>query len=159
MSTARPRRRQALVGLLFALLAHDRELYQHRESTIMHATTKSSRPAHPTLVTGAVGRVGAVGQTIAELLLKQGKALRAMVRNEDERPQALRDRRTDVVVGNLNGTQCRCETQQLNSLVLGTLGALDPRYRRFLQHWEWKTRKWHPGRRSVLPRDGHDVFL
>ena len=44
-----------------------------------------------TLVTGAAGRVGAVGRTITELLLKQGKAVRAMVRNEDQRANALRD--------------------------------------------------------------------
>jgi len=47
--------------------------------------------AIPILVTGAAGRVGAVGRTVTELLLKQGKAVRAMVRNEDERAQALRD--------------------------------------------------------------------
>jgi nucleoside-diphosphate-sugar epimerase len=46
--------------------------------------------ANPILVTGAAGRVGAVGRTVTELLLKQGKAVRAMVRNEDERAQALR---------------------------------------------------------------------
>ena len=40
---------------------------------------------NPILVTGAAGRVGAVGRTVTELLLKQGKAVRAMVRNEDER--------------------------------------------------------------------------
>jgi uncharacterized protein YbjT (DUF2867 family) len=57
--------------------------------------------AHPVLVTGAAGRVGGVGRTIAELLLKQGKAVRAMVRNEDERAQALRDKGAEVVVGNL----------------------------------------------------------
>jgi uncharacterized protein YbjT (DUF2867 family) len=67
----------------------------------MHATTKSSRPTHPILVTGAAGRVGAVGRTITEMLLKQGKAVRAMVRNEDERAQALRDMGAEVVVGNL----------------------------------------------------------
>ncbi len=44
---------------------------------------------NPILVTGAAGRVGAVGRTVTELLLKQGKAVRAMVRNEDERAQAL----------------------------------------------------------------------
>ena len=54
-----------------------------------------------TLVTGAAGRVGAVGHTITELLLKQGKAVRAMVRNEDERAQALRDMGAEVVVGDL----------------------------------------------------------
>jgi nucleoside-diphosphate-sugar epimerase len=46
--------------------------------------------ANPILVTGAAGRVGAVGRTVTELLLKQGKAVRAMVRTEDERAQALR---------------------------------------------------------------------
>src|SRR3981081_4732423 len=57
--------------------------------------------ASPILVTAAAGRVGAVGRTVTELLLKQGKAVRAMVRNEDERAQALRDRGAEVVVGDL----------------------------------------------------------
>jgi nucleoside-diphosphate-sugar epimerase len=35
--------------------------------------------ANPILVTGAAGRVGAVGRTVTELLLKQGKSVRAMV--------------------------------------------------------------------------------
>src|SRR5882672_837168 len=57
--------------------------------------------ANPILVTGAAGRVGAVGRTVTELLLKEGKAVRAMVRNEDERAQALHDMGAEVVVGNL----------------------------------------------------------
>src|SRR3954469_17734413 len=57
--------------------------------------------APPILVTGAAGRVGGVGRAIAELLLKQGKAVRAMVRNEDRRAQALRDMGAQVVVGDL----------------------------------------------------------
>ena len=57
--------------------------------------------ANPILVTGAAGRVGAVGRTVTELLLKQGKAVRAMVRNEDERAQALRDMGAEIVVGDL----------------------------------------------------------
>jgi uncharacterized protein YbjT (DUF2867 family) len=57
--------------------------------------------AHPILVTGAAGRVGGVGGRVTELLLRQGKAVRAMVRNEDERAQALRDMGAEVVVGNL----------------------------------------------------------
>jgi uncharacterized protein YbjT (DUF2867 family) len=57
--------------------------------------------ANTILVTGAAGRVGAVGRTVTELLLKQGQAVRAMVRNEDERAQALRDMGAEVVVGNL----------------------------------------------------------
>jgi uncharacterized protein YbjT (DUF2867 family) len=57
--------------------------------------------ANPILVTGAAGRVGAVGRTVTELLLKQGKPVRAMVRTEDERAQALRNIGAEVVVGNL----------------------------------------------------------
>jgi len=57
--------------------------------------------ANPILVTGAAGRVGAVGRTVTELLLKQGKVVRAMVRTEDERAQALRDMGAEVVVGDL----------------------------------------------------------
>jgi len=56
---------------------------------------------NPILVTGAAGRVGAVGRTVTELLLKQGRTVRAMVRNEDERAQALRNIGAEVVVGNL----------------------------------------------------------
>jgi uncharacterized protein YbjT (DUF2867 family) len=57
--------------------------------------------ATPILVTGAAGRVGAVGRTVTELLLKQGEAVRAMVRNEDERAQGLREMGAEVVAGNL----------------------------------------------------------
>ena len=53
------------------------------------------------LVTGAAGRVGGVGRAVTELLLQQGKAVRTMVRNEDERAQALRDMGAEVAVGNL----------------------------------------------------------
>jgi len=72
--------------------------------------------ANPILVTGAAGRVGAVGRTVTELLLKQGKPVRAMVRNEDERAQALREMGAEVVVGNLldldsvNRVIAGCET-------------------------------------------------
>src|SRR3984893_14084285 len=57
--------------------------------------------ANPILVTGAAGRIGGVGRTITEVLLKQGHAVRAMVRKEDERAQALRDMGAEVVVGSL----------------------------------------------------------
>src|ERR1700694_3794870 len=56
---------------------------------------------NPILVTGAAGRVGAIGRTVTELLLKHGKAVRALVRKEDERAQALRDMGAEVVVGDL----------------------------------------------------------
>jgi uncharacterized protein YbjT (DUF2867 family) len=55
----------------------------------------------PILVTGAAGRVGAVGRSVTEFLLKQGKAVRSMVRTEDARAQVLRDVGAEVVVGDL----------------------------------------------------------
>src|ERR1044072_2594352 len=55
----------------------------------------------PILVTGAAGRVGAIGRTVTELLLRQGKTVRAVGRNEDERAQALRNMGAEIVVGDL----------------------------------------------------------
>jgi uncharacterized protein YbjT (DUF2867 family) len=55
----------------------------------------------PVLVTGASGRVGGMGRAITQLLLKQGKAVRALVRSEDQRAQVLRGMGADVVVGDL----------------------------------------------------------
>jgi len=57
--------------------------------------------ANRILVTGAAGRVGGIGRTLTELLLRQGQAVRAMVRREDQRSQALRDMGAEVVVGDL----------------------------------------------------------
>ena len=45
--------------------------------------------------------MGAIKRTVTERLLKQGKAVRAMVRNEDERAQLLRDMGAEVFVCNL----------------------------------------------------------
>ena len=56
---------------------------------------------NPILVTGAAGRIGAIGRTVTELLLKQGKKVRAMVRKDDERARALRDMGAEIVIGNL----------------------------------------------------------
>ena len=55
----------------------------------------------PILVTGAAGRVGGIGRSVAELLLRQGRAVRAMVRIEDHRAQALRNLGAEVVAGDL----------------------------------------------------------
>src|SRR5688572_26825605 len=57
--------------------------------------------ANHILVTGAAGRVGGIGRGVARLLLKEGHAVRAMVRNEDARAQALRDLGAEVVIGDL----------------------------------------------------------
>jgi NADPH:quinone reductase-like Zn-dependent oxidoreductase len=86
--------------------------------------------ANPILVTGAAGRVGAIGRTVTELLMKHGKAVRAMVRTEDERAQALRDMGAEVVVGDLlvlDSLQgnCRLRDDVLRHVDLGRLSGRD----------------------------------
>ena len=55
----------------------------------------------PILVTGAAGQLGAVGRTVAGLLLDRGLPVRALVRREDDRAAALRAAGAEVVVGDL----------------------------------------------------------
>ena len=55
----------------------------------------------PILVTGAAGSVGAVGRTVVELLRQRGLPVRALVRRQDERAEALRATGAEVVVGDL----------------------------------------------------------
>ena len=87
--------------------------------------------ANPILVTGAAGRVGGIGRTVAELLLKRGKAVRAMVRNEDQRAQALRDMGAQVVVGDLldldsmHRCDCRLRDDVLRHVGFGYLPGCD----------------------------------
>jgi uncharacterized protein YbjT (DUF2867 family) len=82
--------------------------------------------AHPILVTGAAGRVGGIGRTVTGLLLKQGRAVRAMVRHEDERARALRDMGAEVVAGDLldldsmHRAIAGCETMYLGMSVSDT---------------------------------------
>ena len=67
------------------------------------ADTEETRMADngPILITGAAGQLGAVGRTVTGLLLERGLPVRAMVRREDERAQALRAAGAEVVVGDL----------------------------------------------------------
>ena len=53
------------------------------------------------LVTGAAGRVGGVGRAVVEALRRRGLPVRALVRREDERADALRALGAEVVVGDL----------------------------------------------------------
>jgi len=55
----------------------------------------------PILVTGAAGRVGAVGRMIVEMLRQRDLPVRALVHREDERAEALRALGAEVVVGDL----------------------------------------------------------
>ena len=55
----------------------------------------------PILVTGAAGKVGAVGRTVVELLRRHDLPVRALVRRHDERAEALSAMGAEVVVGDL----------------------------------------------------------
>ena len=63
-------------------------------------TTQSSR-ANPILVTGAAGAVGSIGRNFTEMLLAKGHKVRALVRREDERAEALRRLGAEVMQGDL----------------------------------------------------------
>ena len=59
-------------------------------------TTQSSH-ASPILVTGAAGAVGSIGRNLTEMLLAKGHKVRALVRREDERAEALRQLGAEVM--------------------------------------------------------------
>src|SRR5258706_11841080 len=63
-------------------------------------TTQSSH-ASPILVTGAAGAVGSIGRNVTEMLLAKGHKVRALVRREDERAEALRQLGAEVMQGDL----------------------------------------------------------
>jgi uncharacterized protein YbjT (DUF2867 family) len=55
----------------------------------------------PILVTGAAGDIGAIGRHLTSMLLAKGHKVRALVRREDERAEALRKLGAEVVLGDL----------------------------------------------------------
>jgi uncharacterized protein YbjT (DUF2867 family) len=63
----------------------------------------TTKPAHdkPILVTGAAGDVGGIGRNVTGLLLVKGHRVRAMVRHEDARAEALRQLGAEVIQGDL----------------------------------------------------------
>ena len=63
-------------------------------------TTKHKHD-NPILVTGAAGAVGGIGHNLTEFLLAKGHKVRALVRREDERAEALRRLGAEVVEGDL----------------------------------------------------------
>jgi uncharacterized protein YbjT (DUF2867 family) len=63
--------------------------------------TTDHKHDNPILVTGAAGAVGGIGRHLTELLLARGHKVRAMVRREDERAEALRRLGAQVVEGDL----------------------------------------------------------
>jgi uncharacterized protein YbjT (DUF2867 family) len=63
-------------------------------------TTKRKHD-NPILVTGAAGAVGGIGRNLTKFLLARGHKVRALVRREDNRAEALRQLGADVVQGDL----------------------------------------------------------
>ena len=63
-------------------------------------TTKHKHD-NPILVTGAAGAVGGIGRNLTEFLLASGHKVRALVRREDKRAEALRRLGAEVVQGDL----------------------------------------------------------
>jgi uncharacterized protein YbjT (DUF2867 family) len=55
----------------------------------------------PILVTGAAGAVGGIGRNLTQFLLTRGHKVRALVRREDKRAEALRQLGAEVVQGDL----------------------------------------------------------
>jgi len=71
-------------------------------------TMKSTHDS-PILVTGADGDLGAIGRNLTALLLAKGHKVRALVRREDERAEALRRLGAEVVQGDVTDlTHARC---------------------------------------------------
>jgi uncharacterized protein YbjT (DUF2867 family) len=63
--------------------------------------TMNSTHDSPILVTGAAGDIGAIGRNLTAMLLDKGYQVRALVRREDERAEALRQLGAEVVQGDL----------------------------------------------------------
>jgi uncharacterized protein YbjT (DUF2867 family) len=61
----------------------------------------STHHDNPILVTGAAGAVGSIGRSLTENLLARGHKVRALVRREDDRAEALRRLGAEVVKGDL----------------------------------------------------------
>lgn len=61
----------------------------------------NSTQERPILVTGAAGDIGAIGRNLTASLLSKGHKVRALVRREDERSEALRRFGAEVVQGDL----------------------------------------------------------
>jgi NAD(P)H dehydrogenase (quinone) len=57
--------------------------------------------SNPILVTGAAGRIGGVGGAVVEALRRRDLPVRALVRRDDERAEALRATGVEVVVADL----------------------------------------------------------
>ena len=111
-------------------------------------TTKHKHD-NPILVTGAAGAVGGIGRNLTEFLLATGHKVRALVRREDERAEALRRLGAEVVAGRPDGPRLdaprhrRLRAHLFRNVCLGGLpgshdqhrrGGAPPRRRGFREH-------------------------
>jgi len=81
----------------------------------------------PILVTGAAGDVGGIGRTTAERLLQAGFRVRALVRKQDERAEALRKLGAEVVQGDLLDLDAmHCAMEGVERLYFGM--SVSPQY-------------------------------
>jgi uncharacterized protein YbjT (DUF2867 family) len=55
----------------------------------------------PILVTGAAGEIGSIGRHVTKMLIAKGFEVRAMVRREDDRADALRQLGAEITIGDL----------------------------------------------------------
>jgi NADPH:quinone reductase-like Zn-dependent oxidoreductase len=67
--------------------------------------TAKHKHDNPILVTGAAGAVGGSGRNLTEFLIARGHKVRALVRREDERAEALRLLGAEVVVADLTDSR------------------------------------------------------
>ena len=82
--------------------------------------TMNSRHDRPILVTGAAGDLGAIGRNLTALLLAIGHKVRALVRREDERAEALRQLGAEVVQGDLTDlTSMHCAIEGCARIYFG----------------------------------------
>jgi uncharacterized protein YbjT (DUF2867 family) len=93
----------AMLSALAALSVHALGCAIAPQSNLSRGNEMTTQPSHasPILVTGAAGAVGSIGRNVTEMLLAKGHKVRALVRREDERAEALRQLGAEVMQGDL----------------------------------------------------------
>jgi hypothetical protein len=85
---------------LFQTISGNIQIRTSVDRKVSDMTTKHKHD-NPILVTGAAGAVGGIGRNLTEFLLARGHKVRALVRREDERAEALRRLGAEVIEGDL----------------------------------------------------------
>src|ERR1700757_2051508 len=72
---------------------------------VFRESAMSTSNDSPILVTGAAGEIGSICRHLAAMVIAKGHKVRAMVRREDERAEALRQLGAETTVGDLTDLQ------------------------------------------------------